>query len=115
MMVRATTVIENVIGPLIIRVGEVALLIRLNGSRRQNVWLFSSDRQESNQAFLLSAVVTAVHCNGSGFFFPERRCRHIGTAVSVCRIGNYTNRRIDFSVEGRLEDDYNGYKKKSPS
>ncbi len=65
----------------------VALLIRMDGSHRQNVWLFSSDRQESNQAFLLSAVVTAVHCNVSCFFFPERRCRHTGTAVSVWQTG----------------------------
>ena len=87
MMLRATAATAIVINPVISRTGEVALPIRTDGSRRQNVWLFSSDRQKSNQTFLLSAVVTAVHCNGSGFFFPERRCRHIGTAVSVRRIG----------------------------
>lgn len=47
MMVRATEATAIVINPVISRAGEVALLIRLDGSHRQNVWLCSSDRQES--------------------------------------------------------------------
>lgn len=46
MMVRAT----YLTGHSVSRSGVVALPIRTDGSHHQNVWLFSSDRQESNQS-----------------------------------------------------------------
>jgi len=47
MMVRATAATAIVIKPVISRSGEVALPIRTDGSRYQNVCPFSSDRPES--------------------------------------------------------------------
>ena len=72
MMVRATAATAIVIKPVISRSGEVALPIRTDGSRYQNVWPFSSDRQESQSSILLYVVVTAVR-RGSGSFSPELR------------------------------------------